>query len=553
MSRFIALTKVLLKTNGESLGKSRGKIKLKGVGIILFLIACFMPLAIGLGAFVSKVYEALAPIDQQGALLGLGLSMVSMIIFFFGIFYVMGTFYFSMDIEYLLPLPFKASQIMSAKLVVVLIYEYLTEIIILAPIIIAYGISDSAGILYYIFGILIFLILPIIPLIISSIIVMVIMRFTSIAKNKDRFKTVGGIFAMFIGIGVNIFMQKTAASLTSPEQIQKMFVEGNNSLIDLTSRMFPSGKLAALALVENTSLIGALNLILFIGITILAIAIFILLGEGLYLKGIIGISEVTTKRKELSSEEFSKVTIQNSSFKAYTIKEIKILFRTPAYFMNCVIINFLWPVFILLSSVLNPEEGNSLEMISGLVAQSDKAPIILAGAIAAIVFISSSNAIAATSISREGKNLFVNKYIPMNYKTQIMSKVFSGFIMGAIGMIMLIIVLIVFTPTPMLLLILISTIGLCAILFTNFIGILIDLISPKLHWDNEQKAVKQNMNVLINLVLSIVVSGSLLFIIYKFKVSFTITAIFLFTVYNSINLILYKVILRRGTKLYGNL
>ena len=553
MSRFIALTKILLKTNGESLGKGKGKIKLKGIVLILILIAGFMPMAIGIGAFVSKVYDMLAPINQQGALLGLGFSIVSMIIFFLGIFYVMGTFYFSMDIEYLLPLPFKASHIIGAKFVVVLVYEYLTEIITLAPIIIAYGISDNAGVLYYIFGILVFLTLPLIPLIISSILVMLIMRFTSIAKNKDRFKTIGGIIAIFIGLSLNVIVQKTALSLTNPEQIQKMFMEGNNSLIKLASQMFPSVKLAALALVENTSSKGIMNLILFMAITIIALIIFIIVSEGLYFKGVIGISETTTKRKELSNGDFSKATVQNSLLKAYTMKELKVLFRTPAYFMNCILINFFWPVIILLPAFANSGDISSLGMISKLIDDPKMIPIILAGAIGAIVFVSSSNAIASTAISREGKGLFVNKYMPISYKTQIMSKVLSGFIMGLVGMIMLVIVFVILAKPPILLIILIITIGLLANLFANLAGIFIDLSNPKLDWDNEQKAVKQNINSLLNWIPCLVVSGLVFFIVYKVELSLMITSILMFSLYGIIDLILYKLVGTKGAELYDNL
>lgn len=553
MSRFIALTKILLKTNGESLGKSKGKIKLKGIVLILILIAGFMPMAIGLGSFVSKVYNILAPINQQGALLGLGLSIASMIIFFFGIFYVMGTFYFSMDIEYLLPLPFKASQIIGAKFVVVLLYEYLTEIIILAPIIIAYGVSGDSGVLYYIFGILIFLTLPMIPLIISSVLVMIIMRFTSIAKNKDRFKTIGGIIAIFIGLGLNVIVQKTALSLTNPEQIQKIFMEGNNSLISLSSQMFPSAKLAALALVENTLSKGIMNLILFIVITAIALVIFIIISEGLYFKGVIGISETTTKRKELSKGDFSKATVQNSLLKAYTMKELKILFRTPSYFMNCILINFLWPVIILLPALVNSGDAANLGMISELINNPKMMPIILAGAVGGIVFVSSSNAIASTAISREGKGLFVNKYMPISYKTQIMSKVFSGFIMGIVGMIMLVTVFVILAKPPILLIILIIAIGLLANLFANLAGIFIDLSNPKLDWDNEQKAVKQNINSLLNWIPCLVVAGLVFFTVYKIELSLMLTSILMFALYGIIDLILYKLVATKGVKLYDNL
>ena len=172
-------------------------------------------MAVGFGKFLSEAYDGLHAIGQEAVILGFGLSVVSIVIFFFGIFYAMGIFYFSMDVENLLPLPFKPWHIMGAKFTVVLIYEYLTEIIFFAPTLISYGIKSSGGILYYIYGVIIFLLLPIVPLVIASVINMIIMRFTNIAKNKDRFRLLGGIIAMCFGVGNQYIYPKILAKCKS--------------------------------------------------------------------------------------------------------------------------------------------------------------------------------------------------------------------------------------------------------------------------------------------------------------------------------------------------
>ena len=86
-------------------------------------------------------------------------------------------FYFSRDIENLLPLPLRPVEILAAKFTVTLLYEYLTEILFLAPILIAFGIKSHGGIFYYFNAAVIFLTLPIAPLVYASIISMIIMRF----------------------------------------------------------------------------------------------------------------------------------------------------------------------------------------------------------------------------------------------------------------------------------------------------------------------------------------------------------------------------------------
>jgi len=129
MSKFIALTKVLLKTGTQSQNNKKNKTQIKGIMLGLILVLAFTPMAIGFGGFISTAYDGLHAIGQEAVILGFGLSVVCVVIFFFGIFYAMGIFYFSMDVENLLPLPFKPWHIMAAKFAVVLMYEYLTELI----------------------------------------------------------------------------------------------------------------------------------------------------------------------------------------------------------------------------------------------------------------------------------------------------------------------------------------------------------------------------------------------------------------------------------------
>ena len=395
MSKFIALTKVLLKTGSQSSSNKKNKKQIKGVLLGLLLMVAFTPMAIGFGKFLSMAYDGLHAIGQDAVILGFGLSVVSVVIFFFGIFYAMGIFYFSMDVENLLPLPVKPWHILGAKFTVVLMYEYLTEIIFFAPTLIAYGIKSGGGILYYVYGVVIFLLLPIIPLVIASVINMVIMRFTNIAKNKDRFKYVGGIIAMFFGVGINIYIQRFSQDV-GQSQITEMFIKGNNSLVALATKIFPSTNIAVNSLINADNIKGFVYLILYIAITMIALIIFIILGEVLYFKGVMGVSQVASKRKILSNLELIKNTSQNSSLKIYVLKELRLLFRTPIYFMNCVLMNFLWPIFLLIPIIAQKGGKSQLGELTVFLQGSRNIGIALGSFFTFMVFVSCSNAISTT-------------------------------------------------------------------------------------------------------------------------------------------------------------
>jgi ABC-2 type transport system permease protein len=545
MSKFIALTKVLLKAGTSSSSNKKNKKQIKGILLGIILLLAFAPMAIGFGKFVSMAYDGLHAMGQEAIILGFGLSVVSVVIFFFGIFYAMNVFYFSMDIENLLPLPFRPWHIMGAKFAVVLIYEYLTELIFFMPILIAYGIKSSGGVVYYLYGVIIFLLLPVVPLVLASVINMVIMRFTNIAKNKDRFRLVGGIIAMFFAVGLNAYIQRFTQDIDQ-SQIAEIFSKGNNSLVDLATKIFPSTRIAVNSLINTTNIQGVINSILFIVIAVAALMIFIVLGEALYFKGVMGVSETASKRKTLSSSDLIKNTTQNSSLKIYTLKELKILFRTPIYFMNCVLMNFLWPIFLLIPIFAQKGGSSQLKQLTEFLHQGKSTGIVLGGFFAFMVFASCSNAISTTAISREGKNLFILKYIPMKYKQQLMAKVLSAVVLGTAGMLVVSVLGVVLLRLPLDLVLLMLIVGTVGILFTSFIGIFIDLNFPKLQWDTEQKAVKQNLNVMISMIICIALGGFTVFMIMKLALTKWAAFALIVVLYSILNVVLYYLLSTKG-------
>ena len=554
--KLFILTKILLKngTGAQEKKDKNGKkpIISKNILMLILIGLAFLPLAINIVLMVSFIYDTLVPIGQQGVILSLGITAVSFIMFFFGIFYVINVFYFANDIERLLPLPLKPSQIMTAKFFTVVIYEYLTEAAIMLPILGVYGVKSGAGIAFYLIGLVVFALVPIIPLAISSIIVMIIMRFTNLGRNKDRFKLIGGIAALFIAIGFNVVFQKAAMQSVDPKNLQDMLLAGKNSFVGLIGRMFPGAEFAAISLANASNINGFINLLIFTAIAAIVFFLFVYLGEMLYFKGVVGISEASGSRK-VSIDELKRRSIKNSKLNAYVGKELKLLFRTPIYFLNCVVTNFLWPIIFLVMPMTQSSGSDGIDdidMIKSLVQNSQNAGIILAIAFAATIFIAGSNGITSTSISREGQQLYINKYLPISYITQLHAKVLSGVILSTIGMVVMLITMAVVFKLYASVVILSLISGVAAVFFTSLTGIIIDLFNPKLTWDNEQKAVKQNMNVVFNMLLSIVLAGATGFAAFKLKTDLYTTFALLVLIFGLLDIMLYRFLDQKGVKLF---
>jgi ABC-2 type transport system permease protein len=448
MNKFLALTKVLLKSTGEALIQKDKKKLPKTIALLVLMAVGFLPMIAAFVSMAAASYSSLVQMNQEGYILVIGVSAASLIVFFFGIFYVMSTFYFSLDIEKLLPLPLKPSTILGAKFTVVVIYEYLTELLLLLPIMITFGIMSGAGVVYYLYSIIIFLTLPIVPLVFAAFISMVIMRFTPFAKNKDVFNIIAGVLGLFIAVGLNLVFQGMGANGQDPQQMMLLLTQGNNSMINTMSNMIPSAKLAVNALVFSGDVKGLVNILLFLVVSIALLLILLVLGEALYFKGVIGITQSASKRKKLSKEEFEENTAQSSAIKSYLFKELKLLVRTPAYFMNCVIITFLLPVFLLIPIFSQPDLMKSLVTVKNAINAENLPGYIIAVAFGVMMFVSVSNPTACTSISREGENIFVCKYLPISYKKQILAKALSAILLNSIGLGIIIVIAMVMLVPP---------------------------------------------------------------------------------------------------------
>lgn len=537
LKKYIFLTKVLLKNGTETSQKG----KKKKIFLFIFLAICFAPTIISLCYGMSKVYDVLKQANAQDIILGLITTINCSIIFFFGLFYILNFFYFTKDMDTLISLPLKPNTILASKFTVVVFYEYMIEVFTLLPFLITYGIKSGNAISYYFAVLIVFLFLPVVPLCLDSVIDMVIMRFTSLGKNKDRFKTISGLLALFLGLGINFYFQRMGNNASS-KGFSETLLKGDNKAIAVTSKLFITVKYASLGLFNSSNIKGAANILIFLALTILAIIIFFIFGRCLYLRGVVGTSESFSKGEKISKAELNKNAAFNSPLMAYTYKELKILFRTPAYFINCVIMNFLWPLFILIPLLSQPDILKKAYLLDKIYENPSFQGIIVACGFAFLVFIGVTNGITSTSISREGNGAYFMKYIPIPYKIQIAGKILSGLILSSSGVLVFIIISIAMLRPTVFLLLPIIILGFLGILFLSITGIILDLRFPKLNWDNEQKAVKQNLNVLFNMLIAFLIIGILVAAVIKFSMHYIAAVSFLFVAIAALNALAYYVL-----------
>lgn len=541
-NKFFVLTKYLMMGSDMRGGRKKKGLSDNSIYRTIIAIILFLLLAFSIGALDLPIYASLKMINMQSLLLVLNYSLVAFVIFFFGVFYVMNIFYFSKDIDYLLPLPVKPETIIASKFVVTLLYEYFIEGIVLVPCTLIYGISSSTNPLFYVYSIILMIFLPVLPLCIALLLSILIMPLINLSKNKDLFKIVGGMLALVFAFGFNIVANMGARNAGHMSNSLK-------NLSNSVGSIFPGGKIAAAALINCSSFYGFLQLVIFVLINILSFVIILVLSNALYFKGVVGLSESGSKRKTMNEAELSKAVSRKSVVMSYTIKELKLLFRTPAYFINCVITVLIWPLVIIMPMFFSSHQNNgpSKDQLISLFASSSNYPIVIAAAAAFGVFMGCMNVVTCTSISREGDNFFIMKYIPVPYKQQITAKILSGVVIALAGQIILVITAAVIMKMPVYLSIFCVIIGLAGMFFSATIGILIDIMMPKLEWDNEQKAVKQNLNVLFAVIPALIVGVVTVVPVVMIRPNFIVTFMVILVVYAIIDFVVYKAVCEKGT------
>lgn len=516
MAKLLSLSTAMLKNTFSLVdqGRKRKTNRWISISFTLILVVALLPTVASFYMLTSDGIELLLPLNQEGVILGLLLNAVPLLIFFFALFLVPAIYYFSKDIETLLALPLRPYEILGSKLFVSLIYEYLTISFFFVPVIAAYMYIMQPAVGFYLFSILLFLTLPLVPLIFASVIMMVIMWLVPFAKNRDFFNMISGFLALGVGLWVN--MQVGGLESITEGQLVAFLVEGNNSLLQTFKFIFPNIPFALNALLQGS----VFDALIYLAITSAIVLGFLSLGQLLYFRGIIGINETSSSRKILSEANLTRSTRSSKAIVSYTIKELKLLFKTPIYLLNCVSINFLLPILFLPLFTMS----SGAEDIQAILAMIDfNSPTTITVAIglgiAVGLTMGSINMISATAISREGQFFYFMKMIPMSYRDQLNAKAASGIILSLSGILFTIIFAGSYLKLPFYLIFILLFFAIMATLFINYISLLVDVLRPKLVWESEQAAVKQNMNFLFTMIPSMGLSFLIGYVVINYPSS----------------------------------
>lgn len=489
MKKIFSLVKACM-TQNMNLFRINSKSKTESSQrIIPIILACLFLFSIG-----SYAYMMMEPFKEAGIeilLLTLFVVLTAMMTFIEGIYKSDSLLFNSKDDDLLFSLPIKRETILFIRLLKFYVFELLYSSLFLIPAVVVYAMNVKVGVEYYFISLVSLLLLPIIPIVFSSIIGGFIAYFSSRFQKRNTIQTLLTILILL----VIFYFSFTSNNLM--EQIAKNGVKIHQQIISI---YYP-----AMAYTKMVMDFHLLDLLLFIVIHLAVILISIFTFRNLYFKVNSGVKGVKVGRRNVMQKDYRLK--ENPPMKSLMKKEWNRFANTPVLVLNSLFGLMLY-LFACILICMNFEEVTTIITTADDISISleqllSYIPAVLFGL---ICFASLMSSITSSMVSLEGKSISVLKSLPVDPFTVLLAKVLSAVcIMLPFIVLGDIILFIKFSfGLREILMLLIASIILP--FDSQMIGIIVNLKFPKLDAENDAEVVKQSLSSMIAVFLGIILT-----------------------------------------------
>ena len=521
IKKIIQLSKIFIKDYFQNLyifNKDTKKINKKSSFVWLLGITAFVI------EFLSfKIINLLNDNGQAMIFLKIYFPIIATIFMFQTILVCSNVLFFSKDLEYIVPLPIKPIELLIAKFNNIISITYSLELLFLAVPLLMYGIIVAPTIIYYLTMILVLILFPIFLVTIICIIMIFVMQISKFVKNKDIFQIIIVTIVSLIMIFTEIYIIK---SIFNDNVIDEEIDSGNsvlvgeafNNKLDKLNNYFIIINPCISLLTEFTVTNIFLQLLKLILISAIAFIIFIFFGKLVYLKNLLKNMEYISKKNnnnKIVKNKYIKNKIKNSYIKNEFVK----IMKEPTFFIQCIlqyifiilimlyVVNLFFPIFmksLQQENILNTVEINEFALqCMGIII------IIIQ-----IIFMLGN--LSRTSISREGKNAIVMKYIPISLYKQFLWKNIPEILINTLAIIGMTVVIAINIPRISILYYIAGIIiAMLLNIINSFLMLVVDFRRPNLNWITETSALKNNKNKLFQYATTIII---ILILIYLIKI-----------------------------------
>lgn len=462
----------------------------------------------------SSISDAIM-IQFADLILSIAFLLYFMMVMIFGIGPFISKIYFGNDVSIMQRMPIKSKDIFASKVVSSVINLLPLSVFFVLPVLIKHAGATKQGVVYYIIAYIGIISGSIIIYSILAFVISILMKYINrFSKSKSIMQFLGMLLIFVLTIGLQVYSRKLGENITGAED----FIQNFGGLAKSFTVMFPFIRLITGALTTERLWIKVVGMLAISAIAIITLKITSTLGARYLIEGI-NANQITAKKK--------RSAIREDGFKSESVaiaiakREISEIFKVPVYAFNFLSIGILMPIFMVMPFITGGSVGSAdFSKVSEVLKTFDISIVNQISAAALIglmisIFMGMSGQSATSSISREGKRLWLMQSLPISAKDQIKGRLISSLLFGIISVLPTSIIIIVLFKPPIAMTIgLILGIGI-GIFLTSVFGLWVGIIFPKLTWDNPQEAIKQNMSAFLSMLGVWAYIGLFGYIIYR--------------------------------------
>lgn len=418
-------------------------------------------------------------------------------------------FYYSNDVSILLPLPIKKSEILLSKIIYNSLSLSVTALLIVFPFMVRYGSYYDRSILFYIqFIVGLYAHTLVITSVFTFIVVALMSVINRFARAKNIMQVLSTILILGLSFGLSYLINSQSASDTIGLDVMKATAQKMRNIV----YMIPT--IGLLMKGVNGQI---LSYILLIALGLGSAYLVAQISGGLLTKGILS-NQSVVKRRRLSIEERQKAFKKDSIFTQIVKKDLRDVLKTPVYITSTLLMGIVMPLALMIpifsrgvsiSEITDVSSGIFNLLADAFGKQNLVAVVIIALTVIMLFFATSATNTAGTSITREGKYIWIMQVIPVEARTQVSARILAAMIIHFISLIPVTIIAFVFLRPPVLYALLYFVVLFAIGFFASSLGILLDATRPKIDWQTPQQAMKSNFNALIltyfTMILSLVI------------------------------------------------
>ena len=465
MNQIIHLSKAKLLNTlpiNDFCGNNKQK---RNIAVLFVVVIVYM--AINVGVFSVTTTMNLIHTGLVGYVYASLLSLTSIVLITLLLFTLNALLFEGNDYEMLQSLPVSLRDIIASKLLIVYIFSFYFACVMMLPGMVVHVLSTHAYI-QFIFGIVSLVFVPVIPIAIAIIFGVGILYVASFAKHTTVLKILLSVL-LFIGLMIGIYLLQSVDGLSTVMRLQML-------------RIYPP----SLIFLKSNLLYACMSFVV-------SVLIFYMLTWKYEV-----LHKLSTKHRVIYHDATFK---HHSVLHALYQKEMKRFFGSYLAVINQgfgIIMLVIGSVLLLL---VPPTMLFSMLKVSQIpVNVVDYIPLVIAGMLA-FTFPS------ASSLSLEGKNLWIIQTAPIKMLDIIFSKISVTLSLHLIGYVCAIIAVFLRFLLSVEQAIAVLLIPLAYSIFTAILGFALDYRFANYSWDNEIVPIKQGLQVGLTMLTSLFMVG----------------------------------------------